>query len=83
MDINLNDFLCDNYNKIKVTQRCYAGRFLTKTIEKNCDLGTLDKILKDSKRPYDYFDMIDFVMGKKDKLEISNGYQTCIIYKNV
>lgn len=79
LKLDFNEYLCDNCLSLSATKKIYVGKFQITTAWKKATLAEVSKVMVSSKRPYDYFEALEFMMGLRNKIQISDGYDTFIL----
>lgn len=81
LNLDFKEYLCDNCLSLSASKKIYVGKFQITTAWKKATLSEVSKVINSTKRPYDYFEANEFMMGLKDKIEISDGYDTFVLTK--
>ena len=82
LNLDFNEYLCDNCMSLSATKKIYVGKFQITAAYKPATLSEVSEVMSSSKRPYDYFEALEFMMGLRNKLQISDGYDTFMLTKN-
>ena len=81
LDLDFKEYLCDNCMSLSATKKIYVGKFQIIPTYKSATLSEVSKLINSTKRPYEYFEALEFMMGLRNKIQISDGYDTFILSK--
>ena len=82
LNLDFKEYLCDNCMSLSATKKIYVGKFQITTAYKPATLSEVSKVIESTKRPYEYFEALEFMMGLRNKIQISDGYDTFMLTKN-
>lgn len=76
LNLELKDFIVDNCLLLTPKKKVYFGRFMLYNKWVNSNFKDIENLLNRVKRPYDYFEAQEFMMGLRSELVLSDGYET-------